>query len=67
MLMVEMKSWLKFQSGPGMLIISSNGAGSGVNINEAPVFSVKLKLCLDRWSAAVLTICAICSHTRSIL
>ena len=44
--MVEMNSWLKcaeVQSGLGLLMISSNVAGSGVGTNERPGFSEKMK------------------------
>ena len=56
------------QSGSGILVVSSNGAESQVNTNKAPGFSEQNEglLCLDKWSAGVLTIAAICSHTRSI-
>ena len=65
--MVELNSSVKsmdVQSGPGMVTICSSDNGSGVGISEACGYNEKKDemLFLDKWSAAVLLLPAMCLH-----
>ena len=69
--MVELNSSMKsmdVQSSPGMATICSSDYGSGVGISEACGYNEKKDgiLFLDKWSAAILLLPAICSHITCI-